>query len=178
MMKKTLIAALLLIAGVTQAQIGIKGGANFSNIDGKIGGTEFETKISYHIGAFWEIPILDGLAFQPEILYSVQGANIDSSHTLDNIDLKYLNVPMMLKLYIMSHKLSIEAGPQFGYLTDHNLDKVIETEDFDFSLAGGISVYVTKSIFIQGRYIAGMNEFSKDAEVKNRNIQLSLGIKF
>src|SRR5690606_41886120 len=68
-----------------------------------------------------------------------------------NVDLKYVNVPVMLKLYIMSHKLSIEAGPQFGYLTDHNLGNVIETEDFDFSLAGGISFYITKNIFIQGR---------------------------
>lgn len=177
-MKKLLIAVLLLISGITHAQLGIKGGANFSNIDGEIGGAELETKISYHIGVFWELPIVEGLSFQPEFLYSVQGANIDSSHPLDNIDLKYLNVPMMLKLYIMSHKLSIEAGPQFGYLTDHNLDKIIETEDFDFSLAGGISVYVTKNIFIQGRYIAGMSEFSKKAEVKNKNIQLSLGIKF
>lgn len=177
-MKKLLIAVLLLIVGVTHAQLGIKGGANFSNIDGKIEGIKLETRISYHIGAFWEIPIIEGLSLQPELLYSVQGADIDSSHPLDNVDLKYVNVPVLLKLYIMSHKLSIEAGPQFGYLTDHNLGNVIETEDFDFSLAGGISFYITKNIFIQGRYIAGMSEFSKEAEVKNRNIQLSLGIKF
>ncbi len=175
-MKKSILFLLLLSASFVSAQFGIKGGANFSNIDGKIGGMELDTKISYHLGAFYEININSSFSFQPEAIFSVQGADVDSNHTLDEIDLKYLNIPMLLKVYLGS-SLSIEAGPQFSYLIDNNL-KNVDTEDFDFALAGGISVYLTNTLFIQGRYIYGLSEFSKDAEVKNKNIQLSLGLQF
>lgn len=175
-MKKIVLILLLLTAGLANAQFGIKGGANFSNIDGKMGGMELDTKISYHIGAFYEVTIGSSFSFQPEVIFSVQGADIDSSHALDEIDLKYINIPMLMKIYL-TPSLSIEAGPQFSYLTSHNL-KNYKTEDFDFALAGGLSVYLTNSLFIQGRYVHGLSEFSKDAEVKNKNIQLSLGLHF
>lgn len=175
-MKKSILILLLLTAGVVSAQFGIKGGANFSNIDGKIGNMELDTKISYHIGAFYEININSSFSFQPEAIFSVQGADVDSNHALDEIDLKYLNIPMLLKVYL-TPSVSIEAGPQFSYLIDDNL-KNVKTEDFDFALAGGISVYLTNTLFIQGRYVHGLSEFSKDAEVKNKNIQLSLGLQF
>lgn len=176
-MKKSVLVLLLLTAGFVNAQFGIKGGANFSNIEGKIGSMELDTKISYHIGAFYEIGMGNTFSFQPEVIFSVQGADIDSNHSLDEIDLKYINIPMLLKVYL-TPKFSIEAGPQFSYLTSNNLKNVIETEDFDFALTGGFSVYLTNTLFLQGRYVHGLSEFSKDAEVKNKNIQLSLGLHF
>lgn len=175
-MKKSILILLLLTAGAVNAQFGIKGGANFSNVDGEIGNMELDTKISYHIGAFYEISLNSSFSFQPEAIFSVQGADVDSNHALDEIDLKYLNIPMLLKVYL-TPSVSIEAGPQFSYLIDDNL-KNVKTEDFDFALAGGISVYLTNTLFIQGRYVHGLSEFSKDAEVKNKNIQLSLGLHF
>lgn len=176
-MKKTVLVLLLLTAGIANAQFGIKGGVNFSDIDGKIGSMELDTKISYHIGAFYEIGISNSFSFQPEAVFSIQGADIDSNSSLDEIDLKYINIPMLLKIYL-TPKLSIEAGPQFSYLTSHNLKNVIKTEEFDFALAGGISLYITNSLFLQGRYVHGLSEFSKDAEVTNKNIQLSVGLQF
>lgn len=175
-MKKSILVLLLLTAGFVNAQFGIKGGVNFSDIEGKIGSMELDTKISYHIGAFYEIGMGNTFSFQPEVIFSVQGADVDSNHSLDEIDLKYINIPMLLKVYL-TPKFSIEAGPQFSYLISDNL-KNIETEDFDFALAGGISVYLTNSLFLQGRYVHGLSEFSKEAEVKNKNIQLSLGLHF
>lgn len=180
-MKKLLTAVLLFIVTISTAQslhFGIKGGANFSNINGDVGAFDFSTRTSYHIGGLVEIGIGNIIAFQPEIIYSVQGAKVEDHPTIDNIDLKYVNVPLMLKLYIVGGIVSLEAGPQFGFLTDHNLDDTMETEDFDFSVAGGLGVDLNKTFFIQARYIAGMNEFSKDADVKNSTIQLSFGIKF
>lgn len=176
-MKKSILVVLLLTAGFVNAQFGIKGGVNFSDIDGEIGSIELDTKISYHIGVFYEIGIGNTFSFQPEAIFSVQGADVDSNHRLDEVELKYINIPMMLKAYITPN-FSIEAGPQFSYLTSDNLKNVIETEDFDFALAGGVSVYLTNSLFLQGRYVHGLSEFSKDAEVTNKNIQLSLGFQF
>lgn len=176
-MKKSILVLILFTATLVNAQFGIKGGANFSSIDGKIRNIELDTKISYHIGIFYEIRLGNTFSFQPEAIYSVQGADIDSNHRLDEIDLQYINFPLLLKANLFP-KLSLEAGPQFSYLTSDNLKNVIKTEKFDFALAGGVTVNITNSLFIQGRYVYGLSEFSKDAEIKNKNIQLSLGVIF
>src|SRR5690606_260029 len=171
-MKKSILILLLLTAGAVNAQFGIKGGANFSNVDGEIGNMELDTKISYHIGAFYEISLNSSFSFQPEVIFSVQGADVDSNHSLDEIDLKYINIPMLLKVYL-TPKFSIEAGPQFSYLISDNL-KNMETEDFDFALAGGVSVYLTNTLFLLGRYVYGLSVFSKVAEVIYKNSHHSI----
>jgi hypothetical protein len=37
---------------------------------------------------------------------------------------------------------------------------------------------VTKNFFLQGRYVLGLTEASKEAEVKNSVLQISAGFKF
>lgn len=180
-MKKLVLFLLLLSSGFASAQLvqfGIKGGANFSNIESNERKYDFDTRTSYHFGALLEIRIFDNLSFQPEVLYSVQGAKVEKGISLDEVELKYVNVPMMLKFYLISDRLSLEAGPQFGFLTNDNLERKIETESFDFAIAGGLGIDITRHLFIQARYIAGMSEFSEKAKLKNQNIQVSLGLKF
>ncbi len=45
-------------------------------------------------------------------------------------------------------------------------------------MAGGLSYKLTKSIFVSGRYVAGLTEAKKEADVKNSVIQFSLGYMF
>lgn len=175
-MKKLLLLLFLATAGITHAQFiqfGVKGGANFANI--KSDKIDYSNRTSYHVGALIEIRVFQNMSFQPELLYSVQGAEQSGKPT---IDLKYVNVPMMLKFYLISNKLSIEAGPQFGFLVDNNLNNTYEAQEFDFSAGGGVAVDLTKSLFIQARYMVGMSELSKKAEAKNSVFQISLGLKF
>ncbi len=175
-MKKLVLVLFLATAGITHAQFiqfGVKGGVNFANI--KSDKIDYSNRTSYHVGALLEISVFQNMTFQPELLYSVQGAEQSGKPT---IDLKYVNVPMMLKFYLISNKLSIEAGPQFGFLVDNNLNKTYEAEDFDFSAGGGLALNLTRSIFVQARYMVGMSELSKKAEAKNSTIQVSLGLKF
>lgn len=183
-MKKLVIAALMLTAGVASAQngflrFGIKGGANFSNVQGDVEQIDFNTKTSYHIGALVEVRLFDNLSVQPELLYSVQGSKVEHS-TLgkEDFDSKYVNLPIMLKFYLISNRLSIEAGPQFGFMIDDNWSDQYNTRSFDFSVGGGLAFDLTKNIFVQARYMAGMTEFSKEADIKNSNFQLSAGLKF
>lgn len=175
-MKKLLLLLFLATASIAQAQFiqfGVKGGVNFANI--KSDKIDYSNRTSYHVGALLEIRVFQNMSFQPELLYSVQGAEQSGSTT---IDLQYVNVPMMLKFYLISNKLSVELGPQFGFLIDNNLNNTYETQDFDFSAGGGIALDLTKSLFVQARYMAGMSELSKKAQAKNNTIQISLGLKF
>ena len=101
-------------------KVGIKAGANFSNVyDTK--GEEFtaDGKLGFVGGAFLEIPITDYVGVRPEVLYSQKGfkasgryltAPYTFTRTTDNLD-----IPILLT--IKPHEMfTVFAGPQFSFL--------------------------------------------------------------
>jgi opacity protein-like surface antigen len=157
-------------------KLGLKGGLNYSNLTG----TEIQTDAltSYHIGAVAEIKVSEKFAVQPELLYSTQGATYNT--ILGDIDneLGYLSIPVMAKIYL-NNTISLELGPQASFLLSEKNDFDIENQNtFDFAVAGGLGVKITKSIFIQGRYVLGLTEVSTTADTKNSVLQLSAGFMF
>jgi hypothetical protein len=68
-----------------------------------------------------EIPLAKNFSIQPELLYAQQGTKISlsyevtNSHYKSNLDLNYLNIPVMLKYYVLKG-LTVQAGPQIGIL--------------------------------------------------------------
>jgi hypothetical protein len=42
-----------------------------------------------------------------------------------------------------------------------------DTQTFDFALAGGLSYKITKEVFVSGRYLAGLTEPKREADIKN-----------
>lgn len=111
-LKFTLIV-LLMGAGITSAfaqasvSLGIKGGLNFANVNATSVGAAYNSKTGYHAGAFVNIK-LTKLAIQPEVIYSVQGADAAAG----NVELGYINIPILLKLYLVGG-FNLQAGPQF-----------------------------------------------------------------
>lgn len=173
-----LFVALLFINTTAQAQIiqfGLKGGANFSNLEGD--GVKGSTYTNFHFGAVAELKLLENLSIQPELLYSSQGTKINEAGFKD-INYNYITVPVLAKFYLTTKKLSLEAGPQFAFLVNENVADQFEGETFDFAATVGLGYNITKHFFIQGRYVLGLTEANKDAEVTNRVIQLSAGYKF
>ena len=76
-MKKIFILALGLIVGTTAAnaqdiKFGVKAGLNVSDIIKGDGNNNFDTKTKtgFNAGVTLEIPLIAGLAFTPEVLYS------------------------------------------------------------------------------------------------------------
>jgi opacity protein-like surface antigen len=182
-MKKLMLLALMFTATVTSAQdkllsFGLKGGVNFANLRGDVETIDFNTRSSYHFGATLEISLLENLSIQPEVLYSVQGSNVDSAlGNVDDVEFKYITVPIMAKFYV-TENLSLDVGPQFAFMTDNNLEDTLETESFDFSVGAGITYNIGSHLFLQGRYMAGLTDASKEAEIKNSVFQISAGFKF
>lgn len=176
-MKKLFVMAVLLIAGSSSMSaqgldFGVKAGANFAKLDGE--GLEGDNLTSFHVGALVEINVFENFSVQPEVLYSSQGTKIDE----EDIKLDYLSVPVLAKFYLISDKLSIEAGPQFSFLVNDNVEEQFETKSFDFAAVGGLAFNFTENIFAQARYVAGLTDTSEDAKVTNQVIQLSVGLKF
>ncbi len=184
-MKKKFIIVVLLILGIssTQAQslkLGLKGGVNFSNYSGgEISGVDFKTITSYHAGVLIELKVFENFAIQPELLYSTQGSQLKGLGDQIKNELGYLSLPVLAKFYLTSNTLSLELGPQASVLvSERNEINTKDSNSFDFGIAGGLSYKITKSMFISGRYVAGLTEAKKNADVKNSLIQFSVGYLF
>jgi len=178
MKRAALTAMILILCSVTAnaqfLKIGIKAGPNFANFSGGVDGIDYSARTSFHAGAVAEIGITSRFSVQPELLYSSQGADVDG---FGDFNLDYVSVPVLAKIYLLSDKVSVDIGPQFSFLIDE-AEESLENESLDFAMAGGVSINITKSLFAQARYTIGLTEASKDAEVKNSVLQLSVGYMF
>ena len=156
-----------------QAQFGIKGGLNFANLKG--GHTDnFNVLTSWHLGLVYEKHITKAFSFQPEFLYSVQGAKIKD----DEIKLNYFNVPLMLKIYL-GDGFNIQAGPQLGMLVSESDNFApYKSETFDFGFTGGLEFFISDGFFVQARYYSGTKEVSGNTDLKNTVVTASLGYMF
>lgn len=172
--------------------LGVKGGLNYATVTKGDFDEGPDARTSFYVGAFYEIPIIDdSFSIQPEVIYSRQG--FERNYSLLDQDYKaeyqldYINVPVLAKLYIVKG-FSIEAGPQFGFKINEKFDlnsendeegnDLDEVNDFDMSLAAGLSFQFDSGLFVNGRYNHSFNEVIKDSDAKNSVIQFGLGYKF
>lgn len=184
-MKKVYAILFLMFVGTifSQSQLltfGIKGGVNFTNYTGSSVG-DFKTSAitNHHGGVVVEMKVFDNFALQSELLYSTQGAKLKELANEIKNELGYLSLPVMAKFYLTSNGLSLEFGPQASVLvSERNKVNTYDTNTFELGMAGGLSYKLTKSIFVSGRYVAGLTEAKKDAEVKNSVVQFSVGLMF
>lgn len=190
-MKKAIFAALLVFAAITSSsaqvvQFGVKGGVNFSNFSGGPSGIDYKSKTGFHAGAFAEIKLLPNFSLQPEALFTSQGAASDVDG-VDDFNLDYISVPVLAKFYLITDRLSIEAGPQFSFLVDDSADVLNEfgevtdsykPKSFDFAVAGGLGLKIAGGLSAHARYTIGLTEISKEAEAKNAVFQVGLGYLF
>ena len=168
-------AALFLGVSASNAQdlkFGAKIGANFSTLDG--GGIDGKNLTSFHVGALAELNLLQNFSVQPELLYSSQGTD----YMNEDYKLDYVSVPVLAKFYVITDKLSLEAGPQFSFLINEDVPNTFRTKTFDFAAVGGLGYNLTQNIFVQARYAVGLTDASRDATVTNKVIQLSAGLRF
>ena len=176
-MKKVLCLIAILGSMTVSAQalkFGIKAGPNFANFSGGISEIDYSMRTSFHAGLAAEIGLTDKFAISPELLYTSQGADVDG---VGDFNLDYVSVPVLAKIYIFGSTLSVDVGPQFSFLVDEARE-AYENESFDFAVAAGLTLNITKSFYAQGRYVWGLTEASRTAEVKNTVLQFSVGYNF
>jgi hypothetical protein len=178
----TVITVVLGLANVNaqETKFGAKAGLNFAFITGD-NAKNYDITSDFYFGAMAEIKISDKFFLQPELLYSVQGynTNIDSEGF---IALNYLSIPLLAKYYI-TEKLSLEAGPQIGFL----LSTKGGTKDYkdlfkttDFGVNFGISYKLNNGLNFSARYNLGLTNINNIDGVpdKNRNRVFQLSISY
>lgn len=186
------VVTLLMLCGIqSQAQkltVGIKGGADLVKLDGKTFKEGFS--FGYHLGGFARIGIGKKLGIQPEVQWSQ--VNVDTSNSfsdvyqfnnLSKVRLGYLRIPILLDYKILP-MLSLQAGPQFGVLIDHNLSLLQNGQDAfkkgDFSMLAGLQAKFSRFV-VYGRYAVGLsdiNDIDNKDKWKSQTVQLGVGLAF
>ncbi|MFY0598454.1 MAG: PorT family protein [Cyclobacteriaceae bacterium] len=188
MKKITILCLSILISSVcfgqAKAEFGLKGGLNLASLSSDVKTVDLSGKTGYHFGGYALIKVLS-FGIQPEILYSTKGTTISLKNVAGDFsqDYTYLDIPVMFKLYTVAG-LNVQAGPQFGMLlstSGKNADgSKISKSDFkssDTSAAFGLGWDAPFGLNLTARYVLGLSDIGKSAELKNRTFQLSVGFR-
>jgi outer membrane immunogenic protein len=180
---------------------GVKAGLNLSDLSAGQTGEEFSSpkmRLGLVLGAFYNIPLGERFAFQPELSWSAEGANQDGKLGANNTMVlvaeykyKYLNVPLMLQY--QPSRFYLEAGPQLGFLTsakqtlhtftnagDVTTDVKGQMKGTNLSLALGAGYYFGKHLGVGARYAIGLTDVRtvSGAAQKGSVLSFSLLYKF
>lgn len=192
-MKKIYITLLFLgTLTLTQAQentngkshTGIKGGYNLSSVSYN-GEGETDQRNGFHVGIYGESFLSDVLSLQPELLFSQQGYEINSSSGKFTQKLNYINLPLMVKLYPVQN-FFLEAGPQIGVAITHkevydglfNSSQEFNPDSFDWGMNFGAGIKTNSGISLGVRYHLGIGDLYDEQKAQNRVWMFSVGFDF
>ena len=182
-MKKVLLATAITVLGFAtinaqDVTFGAKLGINFASIYGD-NTKDIETVTAFNFGVMSEIAISKKFSFQPELLYSGLGYSLDDE---DTASLNYLSIPLMGKYYI-TDGLSLEAGPQIGFLLSAKQDGTDIKDSFktlDFGANLGVGYKLDNGLNFNARYTLGLSNINdiEGSSDKNTNGVLQFGIGY
>jgi hypothetical protein len=155
-----LVAVLISAAGISQSiDLGVKAGINFSSINLENVGSSSVT--GFQAGVFAGLKFSDKLGLQADVLYSKQGAELTVSNILEEIDLSYVNVPIVLKYYVFQG-LNIQVGPQFGFVINDNIKEIlkgqVDAKSADVSGVVGLGYDLPLGLRVDARYNFGFSD--------------------
>ena len=166
-MKKTAIFAgsflILFTATAQQAHFGLKGGVNISQLHFN-NNTQSDSKVGVHLGILAHIHASKTWAVQPELLYSLEGAQKVGNSGI-NYNLNYLNVPVLLQ-YMFDNGFRLEGGPQIGFLLNAKRkagDVTVDDDGFKttaFSIPLGVGYLTSSGVGLDARYVFGLSNIN------------------
>jgi hypothetical protein len=160
----------LLLAYPLSAQVGLKGGVNFSTLSQKgadVVSFSWEMAAGFTVGAFYTVNISEYLALQPELYYSKKGGKLEGGIlgvlASKSIAIHYLEIPLLLKLKFPTQSRinpSVFVGPYVSLkLSDKGEIKVLGLEleeelieikgsDYGLVFGGGVDFKVSNAMVI------------------------------
>ncbi|CAZ94598.1 Conserved hypothetical periplasmic protein [Zobellia galactanivorans] len=161
---------------------GPSGGMNTGDISfgGKTGinfttwrGSEFDgisARVGAYVGGVVEIPVMDDFYVQPELLFSLQGADLGPS----NANLVYLQIPVMGKYHI-TDEIAVELGPQVGLLLADNWEEDLQSQDTE-SLELGLNIgggyRMDENFYFQLRIGLGLSKVLEITKAYNAGVSI------
>ena len=214
-MKKTILAVAFLATFLTSnaqdnkiVTFGAKGGLNISSVALEEGfNSDVSSKAGAHLGLFTNIRMGKKFAFQPEVLFSMQGAKqtIDFGSKIQEADTRvnYLSIPLNFQFKIVE-KVFIEVGPYFDFLmsakgdvvTKNNFSNDTSTivengkdlkdyyDSFTFGVSFGGGYHINKQFSVNARYYLGLppaeksDVFGSYESISTKNRLIQLGVGY
>jgi hypothetical protein len=173
-----------LFANAQHTSFGVKAGINASSVNVE-DGTDYNNKVGIHLGGLAHIHITQHFAFQPELVYSMQGGKDGDNYKLK---LNYLNIPLLAQ-YMTHDGFRLQTGPQIGFLTsaksksgdvEVDIKDQLESVDFSWVFGAGYLFPGAGGIGVDARYNLGLSNISddNDFEAKNRVFQIGVFYQF
>lgn len=173
-----------------QARPGIKLGFNNSNLSN----TTLEDKNDIYIGGFIDIPLATYYTLQPEVLYSRQGGNSNSTEFGD-VNINYISITAANKFYVGPNKgfhfvvglgLDFNVGGNWNILFG-SIDEDFTISPVDLTFSGGIGYEFGFGLTLEARYKQGAistdflgsrDLFEENGSQLNSVFQVGLAYKF
>jgi len=153
----------------------LKAGISSTNFRGEVEGTS--AQVGAHTGFYALCMESQYFGIQPEIQYSLQGADIEQGHLL----MHYVVVPVMFKFF-PGPAISLQAGPYAGFLLSSEVESDNGPSQYtgkgqDFGFAYGLSFGNEGKLTVSARHHVGLSNLaSKAGNVKHQVFQVSLGV--
>jgi len=179
-------AAVLILPQTAAADVrfGIKGGANIANVNGNFSDelSDWKSTVGFCAGVFLELNLGRILTIQPEVLYTVKGADSGTG----KLKFDYIEIPVLLKVRIpiSSFHPFVFAGPAFGFSLKAVLDgiKIDDMPAADYGAVLGGGVQLGRSIHVDVRYTMGLSKLEipdlGTIDLKNGVISATIGLAF
>lgn len=174
--------------------VGIKGGLSEANLNGDAVANN-SYKPGLVVGGFMSYDITEIFCIQPEVLFVMKGAKFATADSSFTDKINYIEVPILVKVSLpVSGKIkpSLYAGPTFNFLlsaksadgTEIDFKDQISSMDFGIAAGAMVSYQMDKaSIFVEGRYDAGLKTIVKNADdtgnkpdITNGGFQIMVGV--
>ena len=187
-MKKAVFSLLALpltlgLAGRAQAQhrgrggdvsLGVKVGASLTTFAGAEA-KSYDNRLGFHAGVFANLGLTELIAFQPELLYSLKGANLKGTNDT-GYRRHYVDVP--LAFHVNTDGFFFEAGPQVGFLISSkfetgslSVDNKNDYNTVDFGYLAGLGYQLKHGLGIGLRYNGEFTKFPKALVSGNATVQ-------
>lgn len=153
-MKKKILTVLVMMVMVTVAAFaqgfGVRAGFNLVNIKAETFGEEMESalKPAFNVGAFYEISVAPDFYFQPNLLFSMKGANEDEGD--GSLNIGYIELPLhfLYKPQLGSGNIIVGFGPYFAYGVTGKIKGDGEDEDIKFK--NDVSMDDEEAFYLKG----------------------------
>ncbi|WP_052354189.1 porin family protein [Flectobacillus major] len=197
MLKKLAILALFVCTSQLVKAQNVSFGPTIGVNSAKISETGATSKTGLSAGVFFNYSSVKSFGLGAQILYSQLGSDFTPGSGVEQVNLNYIQVPVLATYYFGSSQTTgswrpkLFAGPYVGFLlnaTNRNggdanpSDLYYKSSDFGLAFGGGVNYYISKKTWLNLdiKYGLGITDIKKSttASASNRAFSVNLGVSF
>jgi hypothetical protein len=177
----TLAALFVLPVAHAQVSFGLKAGLNVSSFSGSDAPNNTDPRLGFAGGVTADVPLgMSGLAFRPEVLYTMKGVQSANGNTTLAVD--YIEVPALLAyeapVTYSGLRLGAYAGPTLAFKVRESLDGRLGSVNADVfnSTDVGAAFGATAgagAFSVDARYTLGLTDAADNLSLRNNAFTIS-----